>query len=339
MLGQLAGIWSLTLVLPLAAYFSWKFCYYNDVLPNPFYIKAASAGLIRPEGFWSVLDFIGYHRVLIVLMLLSVLMRPAGMKDAAGTLALIFIAVYLVFYLRVDTLMDAAGRFLYPLVPFVLFLGLPALGALFRAPTNVRLPEAARGLLTCLFFFLLFYADPHSAIINTRRAMLGRSAYPNKDSLMQKEYRLSRILAEYEDIKNVKIALGDVGVMGYFSGAKILDIVGLNDSFIARNKDRNLLVDYFFGQMPTLMLASSNRNNTWFELGHGPLGNLNEWMRDPRWDDYEYIGTVTFSSMYDFQLLLRRDYAGYDAFSAFLRQRVADLTHERFPLPLGTYNP
>ena len=337
---QLVRCWLFTLALPMAIYMGWKRLYYGSFLPNPFFIKASAGGFIRPEGFWSVLDFLSYHRALVVLMLMSLFVKPAVCLPRARIYAGSIVAVYLLFYLRVDTLMDACGRFLYPLAPILLFLALPAIDKLLDAIARARLPQAVTCALLCAAFILLFYFDPHGAVLSTRKAMLGKSAYPNPESLMQKEYRVAKKLSEYADIQNVRIACGDSGVIAYFTGAKFLDTVGLNDGFIARNRDIDLLTDYFFGEKPTLVFAMANKDHTWIDYGHGPLLKRTDWMRDPRWDDYIYAGTITTSGgMYDIHLMLRKDYEQMEELADFLAARIADRMYDPFPLPIGTYVP
>lgn len=339
---QLIRTWSFALVLPMAAYLAWKWHYYGDIFPNPFYIKATAGALIQPEGFWSVLDFVAYHRVLIALALSGVfLMSSTPLRKRPGEfLAVAFTAVYLAFYLRVNTLMDAGGRFLYPLAPFLVYLSLPALAAFWRRLAALPLPELAKGVLVGILFVCLFYSNLYDKVITLRWIMLGKRAHASPDSLMQKEYRLSRVFQEYPGIKNVTIAMGDVGVFGYFTDAQILDTVGLNDTFIARNRDYPQLADYVFSRKPTVALAESAMESGWFEERHGPFkGHFSRLMADPRWDEYAYVGTVVFSSMYYFQVFLRHDYADFEEFRRFLQDRIVDRTYDVFPLPYGTYRP
>jgi len=57
---------------------------------------------------------------------------PTPQRAAVSRLlASLLIVIFVAFYFRVDTLMDVHSRFLYPLTPFLYFLGLPAFGALF----------------------------------------------------------------------------------------------------------------------------------------------------------------------------------------------------------------
>lgn len=341
-LRQLICTWPFALVLPMAIYLAWKWQYYGDIFPNPFYIKATAGALIQPEGFWSILDFVTYHRILIALALSGVFLTASTpLRERPGEfLAIAFTAVYLLFYLRVNTLMDASGRFLYPLAPFLMFLSLPALAAFWRRLAALPLPELAKGALVATLFVCLFYSNLYDKVITIRWIMLGKRAHASPDSLMQKEYRLSRVFQEYPRIKNVTIAMGDVGVFGYFTDAQILDTVGLNDTFIARHRDYQPLADYVFSRKPTLALAESAMESGWFEDRHGPFqGHFSRLMTDPRWDGYAYVGTIVFSSMYYFQVFLRHDYADFEEFRRFLQDRIVDRTYDVFPLPYGTYRP
>lgn len=338
---QFFKAWLPTLVLPMALYLSWKYAYYGDIFPNPFYIKAAARGLIAPSGFWSVLDFLDYHRVLLALGILSLFCFFKNSASAAkpGTcLAVCFVLVYVLFYLRVDTLMDAYGRFLFPLVPFLIFLIMPILDAGFTATSRCGGYRGALVLAAC--FVLFFSSGLFEKTIAIRRAMLGKFAHAGKNSMMQKEYRLSKVFAQYPRIHETMIALGDVGVFGYFSGARILDTVGLNDTFISRNTDILKFADYLFEQNPTLVLQAATPQK-WFTDGHGPKYTEPGIVlfEDSRWDGYEYVGTITFSSLYDLHLFLNKSYDDYEGFREFIAARIIDKKYEVFPLSIGTYMP
>ena len=157
---------------------------------------------------------------------------------------------------------------------------------------------------------------------------------------MQREYQLARALSAFPEIRSTRIAFADSGVIPWFTGALWLDVAGLNDTVIARERDLGVLRDHFFGFAPDLVIHPGQKNFTWVTYGHGPLGDYSEWSSDPRWDDYEYVGTVrTAGDAYDLQLLVRRSSSRAVALSAFLRERVVDGRHEPFPYALGTGEP
>lgn len=335
--GMLPGL-TASFLVPGLVYLVWKQVYFGCLLPNPFFVKMSHASLLSPSGLRSVTLFLGDHWKLLVLSLLSLFMtrRNTPLALVSGMV----LAVYTLFYLQVDTLMDVYGRFLYPMAPFLFCLALPVIGRLFRIMLGWRETNLLKLPAIATVFFLVFFLDPPAAALNTWLAAHGHIRHARFDSLMKREYRLARSLSEYPKIGLVTLASGDAGVIPYFTRAPHLDIVGLTDGFIARERSRAKLLDYFFGRKPTLVFLPANKDHTWTPYCDGPLGNYASWARDERWDDYAYAGTViTHGTYYDVQLLLRKDYADFPALAAFLQERVADVYYTPFPLPLGTYQP
>jgi hypothetical protein len=253
-------------------------------------------------------------------------------------MAALFSLIYLAFYAHIDTLMDMNGRFLYPLAPALFWLALPVLVRVCRWV----LAAAGRGPLQAALVVIMFVGilDP-SAPFETggmlRSLARGEDPYLQSTSLMQREHTLALSLAAYPDIRSVRIAVGDAGVIPYFTGALHLDTVGLNDRFIARERDLGRLVNYFFSQRADLVLHPATKNHAWITYGHGPLGNYSLWARDLRWDQYSYVGTVrTQGELYDIHFLLRTDSSHFQQLGSFLQEHVIDGYYEPFPLSLGT---
>src|SRR5262249_43747281 len=146
------------------------------------------------------------------------------------------------------------GRFLYPVGIFAALLAIPTFQRYIdgvraaSGATWLRVPVAVAGL-----FLFLNPAALTETLRNMHHQFTGQDD-KYADSLMQKEYRAGLALAAYPDIRGVRIAFADAGVIPYFSNAPHLDVVGLNDRFIARERRLDKLVDYFFAQQPDLIL-------------------------------------------------------------------------------------
>jgi hypothetical protein len=157
--------------------------------------------------------------------------------------------------------------------------------------------------------------------------------------MMQKEYALARKMARFPGIRQMTIAFADAGVIPYFTEARVIDVVGLNDRFIARERRLPQLVDSVFKRRPDLFILPAGVNGgLWIEFGHGPLGNYRQWTHDRRWDKYTYAGTAT-TNIYDLHFFVRNDYARQRELREFLVSHVVDLKHAAFPLPIGSRVP
>jgi hypothetical protein len=234
------------LVVPITLYAGWKVIYFGDILPAPFYIKAAGARLVSASGLGSVLGYYASVKAMVVLTLLSVVLAPAA--AASRRVGLVFIALYTLFYVRVDTLMDVEHRFLYPVTPFLATLGMPAVAALGRILRGVQETVWPRALAVAVALILGTHAEPLEIARNIAAAARGWSVYAQAP---QSEYVLARRLAEYEDARNLSIALGDAGLVPYYTDAVVIDCGGLNDRVISRGGDVRTLVDYAFARRPT----------------------------------------------------------------------------------------
>jgi arabinofuranosyltransferase len=317
------------LVVPVAVYALWKIVHFGDLLPAPFYIKANTPQLVSPLGIDSIAGYYASVKPVVVLALLSAIV--ANGATASRRVALVFVVLYTLFYVRVDTLMDVGHRFLYPVTPFLATLAMPAMVTLGRALRFVPRAVWPKALAVAVAVILAVYAEPLGVARNVVEAARGRSVYAEAP---QREYLLAQRLAEYEDASKLTIALGDAGLVPYYTDAIVIDCVGLNDRVISRGRDVRKLVDYAFSRRPTLVLYPMNADFSFITYGHGPLGDLSRWADHPGWQDYAYAGTFKRPD-YDVHLFVRSDYEGFARLVSFLRSRVADVILDPLPFRLG----
>jgi arabinofuranosyltransferase len=321
------------------AYFAWKLHHFGALLPNPFFVKAAGSLLFNRAGARSVMGFVTTYGLLAAFALASLRWLQAGGRlqrhgvttAAGGGLLLLYAA----FFTRTETLMDLEGRFMYPMVPVLVLLAMPALGAAAAALESARHGWMRWVPLTGLCLMLAFDAvDLVRLYDNLKVVAAGQPASP-KPGLMQRELEVAQALARFPGIANVRIACADAGVMPYYSGAIWLDVAGLNDTFLAREKDIRAAADYFFAWSPDLVLHPGSADRYWLRHGHGPLGDYAAWSADGRWRDFTYVGTVRTGGSYDLQVLVRTSSPLRAALEPFLRAHVVDGWYASLPLPLG----
>jgi arabinofuranosyltransferase len=337
-------LWGLMPLLGLGGlYLLWKGLYFGNLLPNPYYIKAADTFIFSKTGTLSVYTFIGNNAVLLALAVINLLFFAAGTIDRrhksmiAVATGLGFCAVYMSFFMHTDTLMDYNGRFMYPLTPILIYLSIPALNAALKALESWVGRRSLYFAGIVLAFLLTFGPNDISQAYGHLRNITPSDDWQTSNTLMQKEYRVAQSLAYFPDIETVRIAWGDAGVMPYYTDAIWLDPVGLNDTFIARTRDRALLVDYYFDWQPDIAILGSNKDHSWVSYGHGPLGDLTAWSDDPRWDDYSYVGTsITSGHIYDLQYYVRKASRFHDDLRSFMRSGVVDGWYEVPPFSVGT---
>lgn len=333
----------LILVALSIVYFGWKYWYFGSLLPNSFYVKAAERTWFRPLGYISVRTYIQQrsHYFLMLLaiagLLSSFLLTDNSLKSCRRLIALClaFTGIYFLFFLRVDTLMDISGRFLYPVTGILVISTLPMLANCFR-----ELPESIgkSGLFILLILLGL------CCIIQGRQSLdvmaLGRNLLRVKSGnanleLMYKENEVAKKLSKFENIRQTRIAFGDSGVIPYYTDSVWLDTVGLNDPFIARQRNLEKLAEYVFSWNPDLIILPGFRNGLWINYGHGPLGNVVRWAHFKQFDNFDYVGT-TRTDFYDLQYFVRQQSQNGEKLKSFLKREVVDGFYLSPPFHLGT---
>lgn len=339
---QLVGF--LALAALCAPYLVWKWLHFGALLPNPFYLKAAGSTW-SPLGTASVRKFAKSHWLLLGLALASLLprvrtqTRGRGEGRTANIIGFGLVAAYVLFFARIDTLMDQWGRFLFPLVPILAYLAIPALLMVFRSIGQWTRGRNSRIAAVCFVFLLVFDpTDVRSLPANLANMKLD-TTWRSSDELMAKENRIANSLAGLPDIARTRVAFTDSGVLPYRTQALWLDTVGLNDPFIARSRVKADLVDYYFGWRPDIVIQAADRTSaSWITYGHGPLGDYASWLDDARFDAYEYVGTAV-TDVYDLYFFVRSSSPESQSIASYLRSRVLDGRYDPLPYPFGTYTP
>lgn len=333
-------------LIPLSlglVYLAWKYYYFGAILPNPYYLKVSGGEMFSPLGVLSVSNFItSSYQILIILIFGFILSRNYSLErrdreNASLASVLILILVYSGFFAAADTIMDIYGRFLYPLKVVAIYGAIPPLLRFLKILEGSFSSVLMTTLFSALTILYLSHGSLFTVVREAHSIISGhKPAYLYPNSLMNKEKEIAGSLSKFPNIQETRIAFGDSGVIPYYTRSIWLDTVGLNDSFIARTRDLNELKDHLFGFRADLMIIPSWPDR-WLESGHGPLGDVNDWVFDPRMSKYSYVGTVV-TSFYDLEFFVRRDTVQVDI-EDFLRRHVMDGFFRPFRLPFGEYVP
>jgi arabinofuranosyltransferase len=331
------------LFILVGTYLLWKLYYFGDVLPNPFYIKAAGGSLISEIGMKSAISFLTKHGFLIGLTVVSFILnykvdnKDLNQWNQVLILGLFFGILNIAFFVHTDTLMDIQGRFLYPLLPILIYINIPILTRIFGIITNKSKKNIS--LTPVVFIAFLIVITPYflKKLPYNIYSVMSSNANKHDNSLMQKEYYIAKKLSSFPNIKQTKIAFGDAGVLPYFSQAIWLDTVGLNDTFISRNKNTEKIVNYLFRWDADMIIMPGNEDNTWLDYGHGPLGNVPSWAKDSRFDKYKYIGTSKTSGPYNLHYFIKDSTGNNINLTLFMKKYVVDGWYKGFPISIGTY--
>lgn len=324
-------------------YLFWKYNYFGELLPNPYYLKVSGESLFSSIGTLSVSYFIKSSFLILLLLVFGVVFfrRYASEIEnsyyAVMVSALLLILTYAFFFSTTDTIMDIYGRFLFPMKVVSVYGSILPIIRFLTLIEKFISKSFFSSFLALILILSLSQAGLLSMIREVENLVVGnKPAYLYPNSLMNKERVVAETLAEFPRISSTKIAFGDSGVIPYFTKSIWLDTVGLNDTFIAKTRDLGDLKDHLFGFQADLMIIPS-WSDRWLQSGHGPLGDVNDWILDSRMSQYYYAGTVT-TSFYDLEFFVRRD-ARQGELEQFLSSRVLDGIFVPFRLPYGGYVP
>ncbi|HVZ33626.1 MAG TPA: glycosyltransferase family 39 protein [Polyangiaceae bacterium] len=331
-LRRVVTLLTLSFAVPLVLYLLWKLWYFGSIVPNPALVKMPGHGLTRPRGVTSVSNFVMSHGKLILLASLGFPFLNA--RTRGPLVASLVVAAYLLFYLRVDTLMDMNQRFLYPAFPFLLVLTFPALATFTERFLAWRQLAGIRFGLGLLVYMLVFYGNPGEAL---RRAAHWRQR--ETDDMQTVSALLTHIgieLGKYPKVADVTLGNTDAGLIPYFSGARQLDMAGLVTRFIATHKDVNVSADYFFSQHPDLVIVRTEASGKLINYEHGVLGDYTRWAHHPAWNDYVEEGAANAGPRFALHFFIRQHGPHAADLEEIVRLRLAQEGVPKVDTVMGT---
>jgi arabinofuranosyltransferase len=240
-------------LLALAAYELWKVHYFGGLLPLPFYAKVdvpsfqdKFGGLFYLNAFlWGSCGGALAYLALAAAVLPS-LGRPGARRWPL--LALLALAPFVVFTAAVGADWMPQFRFLVPALPALLLLVV----WLGRELVD-RFPGPARTLFTCLMAALLL--GNASALVRAVQPNEWRSTRLETLHVHRGAAQALRRQGEFLALKGgaqLVVAALDIGALGYYSDARILDMHGLTDPLLA-GKDQAFVARAVLAQRPAFI--------------------------------------------------------------------------------------
>jgi hypothetical protein len=250
---------ALLVMLPFAVYVLWRMVYFQSLLPNTFYAKTGG-GLRHVVRGVRYMTFFARDYLLPFLPLAAVLavmkMRlpsrtlpdsdPPGAASGAARRAALRLEMLLVagvIGVFVPYLMLVGGdympmyRFLVPILPGIALLVTAFLAALDRGAS----PSRKRNWAICAAVFLALGLTFHHST-PLERDRFGRPAalegtFRGVEFQRWNTARLSQIgrfFRDYQRSPTESVATRAVGAIAYYSGLRVIDVLGIVDPHIAR---------------------------------------------------------------------------------------------------------
>ena len=227
-----SGLWLNRLVafiLPGAAvvivWLFWKYTYYGELLPNSFYAKTSGGVTSLERGWWYVYNYFKsywlYPFFLLVPFRFKVFTADAGGRVIAATLVL-----WLLYVVKVGgDFMEF--RFLVPVMPLaMIFLAAMIVSLRNKVVMAVLTAGVVAGSISHQVTFDL--ENEVASIYRLRRFVLDEA--PDWTGAGK---TLGRIFKDYRG--DVTIATTAAGAIPYYSRLTTIDMLGLNDKWVARN--------------------------------------------------------------------------------------------------------
>jgi arabinofuranosyltransferase len=214
----------LVLTLMLAPIFVLRRVHYGYWLPNTYYAKAPGGLEMADQGLRYLLRVQPLYTgiVLAAGLLLGLALYRRDWSRLIEVSPLWFITIVWIAYLWVSGGDDfVGGRFLLPILPLVYV-------ALARLATSM--PLAAAGWGTAVLCAILVASHVRNPTVNAQ-ALLWRYGFDRR-------HKVGVYLREHFP-PDTLVAVNPAGVIPYYSGLPTIDMLGLNDTFIAHNEKRN----------------------------------------------------------------------------------------------------
>jgi hypothetical protein len=222
-------LWGIGFALVFAPYFVWRWWYYGWPFPNTYYVKTGAKNFWG-RGFLYWWDWVITH-ALWILPGLAVLKRPKyGRFLALGGLYIIAVSVHV---MRVGGDFMALHRFLMPLMPIAAVMAAMGLRSLVGA-----LSDRGFKARTLAFGAALVVIGAGVQVARIDQAALKVDSKGGVDSIgwlamfAEQCTVIGKWMAENTP-PDASMAITAAGIIPYYSRRRTLDLLGLNDEWIA----------------------------------------------------------------------------------------------------------
>lgn len=238
--------------------FVFRFVYYNDILPNPFYAKTGSSVEYLISGFEYVWLFMSQYGLYGGLLLIPLFAAKYFSRPLQLILAVTFVYTLYVLLIGGDVL--HCFRFFVPVMTLYYMLLVFSLVYLAKNSEMFKNKKYDGTIITVIILIGIFsYFAPAEQIKGFLVAERG---------LVNKMTHQAFILKKHVKAHN-KIACSTIGAFSYYSDAHVIDMLGLTDRNIAKNpqtidkirstwKERNYNIPYIMESDPDFIIFSTS---------------------------------------------------------------------------------
>jgi arabinofuranosyltransferase len=228
----------LLFVVPFSLFLLWRYETYGYLLPNTAYVKVHTSLWTVSLAFEWLLNFLVLRPIYAFVLLISLLILFIEKKllEHEWTLLLLVVAAFIMFVLYAGRDWMPFHRFIVPLIPvFALIMAASLERFTSGIPSIVLLGLMAGIGLFELFMSTTLYREQITDFGEYTRGLLDAGAWIRQATS-----------------RNDVIAVEDSGALAFSSERKSIDILGLNNAYIAHDPDLDL-ADYVLGFNPAVI--------------------------------------------------------------------------------------
>lgn len=256
-----SAITSLFILIILGIYFWGLYSYYGYPLPSAFYVKQGSGHIIKMSAVKMTIVFLLLSALPLVALIVSAKKAIIENKEQNLFIAAL-IAIYLLFYLTVEPLMNVAYRYQLPVLFLLTLMVAGNLGAFWEQKLIVRNTVVALIMLVTIFNY---------GLTNKYTSKVGQASENLRG--------IGLFLTKYQNGQDW-LMYHDAGYVCYFSDFNSIDSIGLNTIDIAvksKTKEdylKDKKVKYYLQNGKTRSLESIETTDKAQEFGFNYVGSI-----------------------------------------------------------------
>lgn len=260
--------WPLLPLVGLLLVTAWRWLYYGALVPNTFNAKIKTHWGILQYALWHTQTFVNYAwrsfawNDLVPFFALFYLLFLRRRRDLAPAL-LLGCLLFFVWFSGSDWM--SFGRFYVPALPLI---------ALFAAAAMQQISSALagrgfHGMRLTLWLALPLLLNLIAFYYAAEELQSGQSINP---AMHSRPHRAAGEWLQQHAQPGEKLAVNEIGAIGYYSGLTIIDVIGLTDKTIPqywKRGDWDGLADHVLAQRPRYIALNDRQSAA--DAGMDPL--------------------------------------------------------------------